>query len=54
MRCKHIIQDLLEFSRERPPSKAMANINDIIGKTLSILENEFRLKHIHIKRDLLR
>jgi two-component system NtrC family sensor kinase len=53
MRCKHIIQDLLEFSRDKPPSKAVANINDIIEKTLSILENEFRLKHIHIKRDLL-
>jgi len=54
MRCKRIIQDLLEFSRERPPSKAMTNINDIIDKTLSILENEFRLKHIQIKRDLLK
>jgi two-component system NtrC family sensor kinase len=54
MRCKRIIQDLLEFSRERPPSRAMVNINGIIEKTLSILENEFRLKHIHIKRDLLK
>jgi two-component system NtrC family sensor kinase len=54
MRCKRIIQDLLEFSRERPPSKAMANINGIIEKTLSILENEFRLKHIQIKMDLLK
>jgi two-component system, NtrC family, sensor kinase len=54
MRCKHIIQDLLEFSRDRPPSKAMANINDIIEKTLSILENEFRLKHVDVKKDLLK
>jgi two-component system NtrC family sensor kinase len=54
MRCKRIIQDLLEFSRERPPSRAMVNINGTIEKTLSILENEFRLKHIHIKRDLLK
>ncbi|MBN1850327.1 MAG: GAF domain-containing protein [Deltaproteobacteria bacterium] len=51
-RCKRIIQDLLEFSRERPPSKAMANINDIIEKALIILENEFRLKHIQINKDL--
>ena len=51
-RCKRIIQDLLEFSRERPPSKAMANINNIIEKALTILENEFRLKHIHISKDL--
>jgi len=54
MRCKHIIQDLLEFSRDRPPSMAMANINEIMEKILSILENEFRLKHIEVKKDLLR
>ena len=54
LRCKHIIQDLLEFSRDRPPSKAMANINDIMEKTLSILENEFRLKHIEVKKNLMR
>ena len=51
MRCKHIIQDLLEFSRDRPPSKTMSNINAIIEKVLSILENEFRLKHLSIHKD---
>jgi len=51
MRCKHIIQDLLEFSRDRPPSKTMGNINAIIEKALSILENEFRLKHLSIDKD---
>lgn len=54
IRCKHIIQDLLEFSRDRPPSKAMANINDIVEKAESILENEFRLKHIHVSKDLFK
>jgi len=54
IKCKHIIQDLLEFSRDRPLSKAMANINDIIEKAVSILENEFQLKHIHIEKHLFR
>jgi signal transduction histidine kinase len=52
MRCKTIIQDLLEFSREKEPEKTSANINQIINKTLSMLENEFRLRHIHVDRDL--
>jgi two-component system NtrC family sensor kinase len=51
-RCKGIIQDLLEFSRDKEPEKAEANINDIIEKALGILENEFRIHHISIERDL--
>ena len=52
MRCKTIIQDLLEFSREKEPEKTSANINQIIQKTLSMLENEFRLRHIRVETDL--
>jgi signal transduction histidine kinase len=52
MRCKTIIQDLLEFSREKEPEKTVANINHIIEKTLSILENEFRLHHIRVEKHL--
>jgi signal transduction histidine kinase len=52
MRCKTIIQDLLEFSREKEPEKTSANVNQIINKTLSMLENEFRLRHIHVDKDL--
>lgn len=50
MRCKTIIQDLLEFSREKEPEKTIANINNIIEKTLSMLENEFRLHHIRVEK----
>jgi len=52
MRCKTIIQDLLEFSREKEPEKTSASINQIINKTLNMLENEFRLRHIHVGKDL--
>ncbi len=54
VRCKHIIQGLLEFSRDKPPSKAMANLNDVIEKAVGILENEFRLKHIRLEKSLPR
>ena len=52
MRCKTIIQDLLEFSREKEPEKTSANISHIIEKTLSMLENEFRLRHIRVETNL--
>ena len=52
MRCKSIIEDLLEFSREKEPEKASANINHIIEKTLNMLENEFRLHHIRLEMHL--
>ena len=48
-RCKVIIQDLLEFSREQEPTKTLTNINEVIEKSLKILDNEFRLRHIKIE-----
>ena len=51
-RCKGIIQDLLEFSRDKEPERAEASINDILEKALSILENEFRLHHITVEKNL--
>ena len=42
VRCKRIIQEsLLDFSRERPPQKKMADLNSVMEKSLSILDNEF-------------
>jgi signal transduction histidine kinase len=51
-RCKGIIQDLLEFSRDKEPEMAEASINDIIEKALDILENECRLRHITVEKNL--
>jgi signal transduction histidine kinase len=52
IRCRGIIQDLLEFSREKEPVKAPANLNGIIEKALSILVNEFRLNRISLEKHL--
>jgi signal transduction histidine kinase len=52
VRCKTIIQELLEFSRDREPHKESINVNSVIEKALKILENEFRLHHIDIETDL--
>lgn len=52
IRCRGVIQELLEFSREKEPQKAPALVNEIIERTLRILENEFQIRHISVKRDL--
>ncbi|MGD8522205.1 MAG: ATP-binding protein [Desulfobacterales bacterium] len=52
VRCKSIIQELLEFSRDREPRKEVTNINNIIEKTLKMLENEFKLQHIRVEKHL--
>jgi two-component system, NtrC family, sensor kinase len=52
LRCKDIIQDLLEFSREQEPTKVQSDINRLIQKAINLLGNEFRLSHIQLKVDL--
>ncbi len=51
-RCKTIIQGLLDFARDKAPQKAEADINVILEKALSILENEFHLHHVHLEKQL--
>ena len=51
-RCKTIIQGLLEFARDREPQKVPADINAIMETALGILDNEFRLRHVGLERQL--
>jgi len=52
LRCKAIIQDLLEFSRASEPKTTLANMNNVIERAIHLLENEFRLRHIRLEVDL--
>ncbi len=52
LRCKAIIQELLEFSRPSEPRTALVSVNFLIEKALHMLENEFRLRHILLERHL--
>ena len=52
LRCKTIIQELLEFSRPSEPRTALVNVNLLVEKALHILENEFRLRHIRLDKHL--
>jgi len=52
LRCKAIIQELLEFSRPSEPKAFLTNVNKVIVKALHLLENEFRLQRIRLEMDL--
>ncbi len=52
LRCKTIIQELLEFSRPSEPKAFLTNVNKVIVKSLHLLENEFRLHHIRVEMNL--
>ena len=52
LRCKAIIQGLLEFSRPTEPKAALVNVNNVIVRAIHLLENEFRLHHIRMETDL--
>jgi two-component system, NtrC family, sensor kinase len=52
VRCRGIIQELLEFSRERESRKIPADVNKILDKALTILENEFRLRRVLVEKRL--
>ena len=51
-RCKSIIQGLLEFSREQEPEMVQADINHIMESALGIVENEFHLRQVRIRKEL--
>ena len=52
IRCQKIIQNLLEFAREKQPQKAPTNINSVLEKTLGLLENLFLVNGIKLRRNL--
>lgn len=51
-RCSEIVKGLLEFSRQNPPQKNFADINELIDSTLSILENQVAFQNIKIIKNL--
>lgn len=51
-RCKTIIQGLLDFSREQESEKVPADINEIIETALRIVENEFHIRQVQIRKQL--
>jgi two-component system, NtrC family, sensor kinase len=52
IRCRGIIQHLLEFSRTKEPKKAETDLNSIIEKASGLLESVFHLNRITLEKQL--
>jgi len=51
-RCREIIKGILDFSRETSPQPKIYNINDIITRTLSMLERQWLFHNIRLEKRL--
>jgi two-component system NtrC family sensor kinase len=51
-RCKVIVADLLEFSHQNTYEMEPVNLNDVVQKTLTILQHQPLFQNIEIKREL--
>jgi two-component system NtrC family sensor kinase len=49
-RCKEIVKGLLEFARPKEPETSIVNINDVVEKSLSIMETKTLFQNIKIKK----
>jgi len=51
-RCSQIVKGLLDFSRQTPSRSAPSDVNEIIERTVSLLEKQAAVRNIRIVRDL--
>lgn len=51
-RCRDIIRDLLDFSRQRKPQKKPSHLNVILQECVSLVENQALFHNIQVVRDL--
>jgi two-component system NtrC family sensor kinase len=51
-RCKEIIKGILDFSRETSPQQKLCSVNDVINRTLAILERQWLFHNIRIEKQL--
>ena len=49
-RCKDIVKGLLEFARPKEPETSLTGINDIVDRSLAIIERQALFQNIKIKK----
>ena len=52
MRCKRIVDSLLDFSRPKAEDKVIVNVNDAIDRTLVVLKHHARSKKLTVRAEL--
>ncbi|MFZ0452590.1 MAG: ATP-binding protein [Ignavibacteriaceae bacterium] len=51
-RSREIVKSLLDFARQSVPKKNLVNINEIIGRAISVVENQLSLNHVQLNKEL--
>ncbi|MBN2591572.1 MAG: cache domain-containing protein [Sedimentisphaerales bacterium] len=51
-RCKDVVKGLFDFAHQTEPKVELANINDILERTLLVIKNQVLFRNILIKKDL--
>src|SRR5690606_5123104 len=49
---REIVKSLLDFARQSVPKKNQVNINEIIERSVAVVENQLTLNHVQLKKQL--
>ena len=52
LRCREIVKSLLDFARQTVPKKNKADINEIIGRAVGVIENQLSLNKVKLVKEL--
>jgi len=52
LRCKEIIQNLLQFARKSPDEVVSVNVNNVVADTLSLIERQLLVNKIEVIKNL--
>ncbi len=51
-RSREIVKSLLDFARQSVPKKNEADINEIINRSISVIENQLTINHVKLNKNL--
>ncbi|HUL98900.1 MAG TPA: ATP-binding protein [Mycobacterium sp.] len=51
-RCREIVRGLLDFARQVPPKKSLVDANEIMQRSLQIVDNQLRVQNIQVTKTL--
>ena len=52
IRCREIVKSLLDFARQTVPKKRKANVNEIIGRAATVIENQLSMRRVELVMNL--
>ena len=51
-RCKNIVRDLLDFARPKEPRKDIVDVNELLNKSLAMMESQVQFRNVDIIKSL--